>query len=170
MAFDFLAIPTISSECERVFSSCSNQTTTQSSRLSSLLLWHQECLKNWQKRGAISIRRAFNAVLLDLWDCIYITCSTNQLLISWLVKSFSWVLLYKSFSSKYRSTNDWLTGLLTTLPTYTTAQITSPSMVATEVSWQEALTGSVAGTSSSPFRNSHTPKSPTQANTRAHSI
>jgi len=38
MAFDFLCIPAISSECERVFSSCSKQTTPYSSRLSGVLL------------------------------------------------------------------------------------------------------------------------------------
>jgi hypothetical protein len=62
MAFDFLCIPAISSECERVFSSCAKQTTQYSSRLSGKLLWHQECLKNWQRRGFIEIIRAFNAV------------------------------------------------------------------------------------------------------------
>ncbi len=40
MAFDFLAIPAMSSECECVFSSCLKQTTTQSSRLSGETLWH----------------------------------------------------------------------------------------------------------------------------------
>ena len=66
MAFDFLAIPAMSSECERVFSSCAKQTTPESSRLTGRMLWHQECLKNWQRRGAIQITGAFNAVLLDL--------------------------------------------------------------------------------------------------------
>ncbi|PMD21637.1 hypothetical protein NA56DRAFT_748622, partial [Hyaloscypha hepaticicola] len=45
MAFDFLAVPAMSSECERV--------------------WHQECLSNWQRRGAIQISRAFNAAVID---------------------------------------------------------------------------------------------------------
>jgi hypothetical protein len=66
MAYDFLAIPAMSSECERVFSSCSKQTTAQSSRLSGKTLWHQECLKNWSRRGAIKIGRAFNRIVLDL--------------------------------------------------------------------------------------------------------
>jgi len=66
MAFDFLAIPAMSSECERVFSSCAKETTPESSRLSGLMLWHQECLKNWQARGAISIQRAWNGVVLDI--------------------------------------------------------------------------------------------------------
>ena len=46
MAFDFLAIPAMSSECERVFSSCAKLTTAESSRLSGILLWYQECLSN----------------------------------------------------------------------------------------------------------------------------
>src|SRR6266487_2049095 len=66
MAYDFLAIPAMSSECERVFSSCAKQTTPESSRLTGELLWYQECLKNWQQRGAIRLETAENAVLLDL--------------------------------------------------------------------------------------------------------
>ena len=66
MAFDFLAIPAMSSECERVFSSCAKLTTPESSKLSGETLWHQECLKNWQRRGAIVMATAWNGVLLDL--------------------------------------------------------------------------------------------------------
>ena len=47
MAFDLLAVPAMSSECERVFSSYIKQTTPESSRLTGGLLWYQECLKNW---------------------------------------------------------------------------------------------------------------------------
>ena len=65
MAFDLLAVPAMSSECERVFSSCAKQTTPESSRLTGRLLWHQECLNNWQRRGAIQISRAFNAAVID---------------------------------------------------------------------------------------------------------
>ena len=65
IAYDFLTIPAMSSECERVFSSCVKQTTPKSSRLSGQMLQHQECLKNWQLRGAIQIERAWNTVLLD---------------------------------------------------------------------------------------------------------
>ena len=65
MAFDFLAVPAMSSECERVFSSCAKQTTPESSRLTGELLWHQECLNNWQRRGAIQISRAYNAAVID---------------------------------------------------------------------------------------------------------
>ena len=46
MAFDFLSIPAMSSECERVFSSCSKQTTPETSRLTAEMLYHRECLKN----------------------------------------------------------------------------------------------------------------------------
>jgi hypothetical protein len=65
MAFDFLAVPAMSSECERVFSSCAKQTTPESSRLTGKLLWHQECVKNWQRRGAIRISEAFNAAVIN---------------------------------------------------------------------------------------------------------
>jgi hypothetical protein len=70
MAFDFLAVPAMSSECERVFSSCAKQTTPESSRLTGRMLWHQECVNNWQRRGAIQISQAYNAVVID-WgsDC-----------------------------------------------------------------------------------------------------
>lgn len=64
MAFDLLAIPAMSSECERVFSSCAKQTTPESSQLSGEMLWHQACLSNWQRRGAIEISLAFNAMAL----------------------------------------------------------------------------------------------------------
>jgi hypothetical protein len=66
ITFDFLAVPAMSSECERVFSSCAKQTTSESSKLSGLMLWHQECLKNWQRRGAITMGRAWNGLILDL--------------------------------------------------------------------------------------------------------
>ena len=65
MAFDFLAVPAISLECERVFSSCAKETTPESSRLTRRMLWHQECLKNWHRRGVIKISEAFNAVVLE---------------------------------------------------------------------------------------------------------
>ena len=64
MAFDFLAVPAMSSECERVFSSCAKQTTPECSRLTGRMLWHQECLNNWQRRGAIQISRAYNAAVI----------------------------------------------------------------------------------------------------------
>jgi len=55
MAFDFLVILAISLEYERVFSSCAKLTTLESSKLLGEMLWHQECLKNWQRRGTISM-------------------------------------------------------------------------------------------------------------------
>ena len=66
MAFDFLAIPTMSSECEQVFSSYAKLTTLESSKLSREMLWHQCCLSNQQRRGAIEIMWWKNAVLLDI--------------------------------------------------------------------------------------------------------
>jgi hypothetical protein len=66
MAFDFLSIPAMSAECERVFSACSRMTTAQSSRLSGETLWYTECLKNWQNRGAIEIGGFNSGILLNL--------------------------------------------------------------------------------------------------------
>jgi hypothetical protein len=66
MAYDFLSIPAMSLECERVFSSCAKLTTPESSNLSGKTLWHHECLKNWQRRGAIKMETYGNAILLDL--------------------------------------------------------------------------------------------------------
>jgi hypothetical protein len=40
MVYDFLLILAMSSECERVFSSCVKETTPESSRLSRRMLWH----------------------------------------------------------------------------------------------------------------------------------
>jgi hypothetical protein len=34
--------------------------------LSGNMLWWSEYLKNWQRRGAIHMEKAFNAILLDL--------------------------------------------------------------------------------------------------------
>jgi hypothetical protein len=66
MAFDFLSIPAMSSEYERVFSSYGKTTTPESSRLSGKMLWHLECLKNWQRRGVIKMETFKNAIVLDL--------------------------------------------------------------------------------------------------------
>jgi hypothetical protein len=66
MALDFMSIPAMSSECERIFSSCGKVTTPESSRLSGKMLWHLECLKNWQRRGAIRMESFKNAVSLHL--------------------------------------------------------------------------------------------------------
>jgi len=66
MAYDFLSILAISFKCKRVFSSCAKQTTLESSRLLGKMLWHQECVKNWQRRGAIRIETFKGATILDL--------------------------------------------------------------------------------------------------------
>ena len=68
IAFDLLAIPTISSEYERVFSSVAKLIIVASSRLSGDLLWHQEYLKNWSRRGLIDITRFRYTIQLDLSD------------------------------------------------------------------------------------------------------
>jgi hypothetical protein len=57
MAYDFLSIPAMSSECERVFSSCAKQTTAESSNLLGITLAHQEYLSNWHRRGAIKLEQ-----------------------------------------------------------------------------------------------------------------
>jgi hypothetical protein len=66
MAYDFLSILAMSSKCERVFSSCAKQTTPKSSRLSRRMLWHQEYVKNWQRRGAIRMETFKYIAILDL--------------------------------------------------------------------------------------------------------
>ena len=57
MAFDFLSIPAMSSECERVFSSCGLSTTPHASNLSVETLAYSECLSNWSRRGAMKLER-----------------------------------------------------------------------------------------------------------------
>jgi len=66
MAYDFLSILAMSSEYERVFSSCAKLTTPESSRLSGKSLWHHEYLKNWQRRGAIIMETFGDAIILKL--------------------------------------------------------------------------------------------------------
>ena len=66
MAYDFLSIPAISSEYKRVFSSCAKLTTSESSRLLGKSLWHYECLKNWQRRGAIIMETFGDTIILKL--------------------------------------------------------------------------------------------------------
>jgi len=61
MAFDFLSIPAMSSECERVFSSCGLATTPHASNLSGESLAHQECLSNWHRRDAVKLELAWGA-------------------------------------------------------------------------------------------------------------
>ena len=75
-----LAIPAMSLKCKRVFFCCSKQTALESSNVSGETLWRQECLKNWQNRGAIEIAGAFKAVLLDVWWGKY--CQLKSVLIN----------------------------------------------------------------------------------------
>ena len=119
MAFDLLAIPAMSSECERVFSSVVKLTTVESSRLSGDLLWHQECLKNWSRRGLIDIARFRHAVQLDLSDTEWRYTLVYFWSVNWSVhqlKSVSSVPERKSFSRRFPSTDNWLTYLLDRLP------------------------------------------------------
>jgi hypothetical protein len=67
MAFDLqYSLSPISSECERVFSSCAKMTTPDSGKLLGKTLWHYQCLKNWQRRGEIDIAVYNNATKLDI--------------------------------------------------------------------------------------------------------
>lgn len=64
IALNFLSIPTISSEYERVFSSYFMQTIVHSSRLLKELLQKQEYLKNQQRRGFVEIILYYNTINL----------------------------------------------------------------------------------------------------------
>jgi hypothetical protein len=66
IALDLLAVPTMSSEYESVFSSCAKMTTPESGKLLGKTLWYHQCLKNWQRRGAIKLALYNNTVELDL--------------------------------------------------------------------------------------------------------
>ena len=48
-----LAIPAMSAECERVFSSTKELITPERNRLSCDIIEASECLKNWWDRGLI---------------------------------------------------------------------------------------------------------------------
>ena len=52
-AFDTLAIPAMSAECERVFSSTKKLITSERNRLAEEIIEASECLKNWWDRGLI---------------------------------------------------------------------------------------------------------------------
>ena len=66
MALDLLAVPAMSSECKRVFSSCAKMTTPDSRKLLGTTLWHHQCLKNWYNQGAINLAQYRNRVELAL--------------------------------------------------------------------------------------------------------
>jgi hypothetical protein len=53
VAFDTLAIPTMSAECERVFSNTKKLITPERNRLVEEIIEVSECLKNWWDRGLI---------------------------------------------------------------------------------------------------------------------
>jgi hypothetical protein len=55
-AFDTLAIPVMSAECERVFSSAKKLITPERSRLHVEIIEASECLKNWWDYGLIKQR------------------------------------------------------------------------------------------------------------------
>src|SRR5271156_1806088 len=55
-AFDTLAIPAMSAECERVFSSTKKLITPERNRLHVEIIEVSECLKNWWDHGLIQQR------------------------------------------------------------------------------------------------------------------
>lgn len=59
MAFDLISVPAMSSECERVFSSCGLVTSSHRSRLHSDGLEAGECVKNWTRRGLMTLATRF---------------------------------------------------------------------------------------------------------------
>ena len=65
MAFDLMAVPAMSSECERVFSLCAKMTTADSGGLLGKTLWYHQCLKNWSKHSAIDLALYKNAVKVE---------------------------------------------------------------------------------------------------------
>ncbi|KAJ3577745.1 hypothetical protein NPX13_g2821 [Xylaria arbuscula] len=55
LALDILAIPAMSADCERAFSLAKLTLTSQRLSMSSETLEHVQCLKNWLRRGSISL-------------------------------------------------------------------------------------------------------------------
>jgi hypothetical protein len=55
LALDLLAIPAMSADCERVFSLAKLTLTSQRLAMASTTLEHIQCLKNWARRGSISL-------------------------------------------------------------------------------------------------------------------
>jgi hypothetical protein len=52
-AFDILAVPAMSAECERMFSSAKKLVSPERNRLHERVIEASECLKNWWDRGLI---------------------------------------------------------------------------------------------------------------------
>jgi len=67
-AFDTLAIPAMSAECERVFSSAKKLITPERNRLHEQVIEASECLKNWWDRGLIQ-QQPNTAAEGDSEDC-----------------------------------------------------------------------------------------------------
>ena len=132
MAYDFLSIPAISSECERVFSSCGLMTTPESSNLSGDMLAHQECLSNWSRRGAIKLERAWGAPPVH-W---YLILNTKKIALFWSV-TYKWAKLSQSVSSIKASqsvkslgfTDHWLTDLMGALTIIVSLSLAAPAII-----------------------------------------
>jgi hypothetical protein len=52
-AFDILAVPAMSAECERIFSSAKKLVSPERNRLHEQIIEASECLKNWWDRELI---------------------------------------------------------------------------------------------------------------------
>lgn len=55
LAWDMLAIPAMSTECERTFSKAGYQLTPQRSQLGDDILEASECLKQWLTMGVVEL-------------------------------------------------------------------------------------------------------------------
>ena len=55
MALDILSIPAMAADCERVFSLAKLTITSQQHSMSSDTAEQAECLKNWLRRGSITL-------------------------------------------------------------------------------------------------------------------
>ena len=62
-AWDTLAIPAMSAECERVFSSTKKLITPERNRLTEDIIEASECLKNWWDHGLIGQQDSDDEVL-----------------------------------------------------------------------------------------------------------
>lgn len=58
-ALDILAIPAMAADCERAFSLAKLTLTSQRQAMTPLTLEHLQCLKNWLRRGAVTLGQAF---------------------------------------------------------------------------------------------------------------
>ena len=68
MAFDLFATPSMSSECERAFSSAKRLITDERYSLQCDIIEADQCLKSWLKHGIANGREAFTSIADDTDD------------------------------------------------------------------------------------------------------